>query len=132
MRSSFHVDNRKKYILILFKRLTQKLDGTTLTAEAEYSINFREQRKEFRLNLHWNEVNSYLFVNGFEIYKFKAKDSEINAALLCLDNVSVDDMRKTGLYRYVYDYSVDYNIIDVDDILDICIKCLDFFKKNVY
>ena len=129
-----HVDNRKKYILILFKRLTQKLDGTTLTAEAEYSINFREQRKEFRLNLHCIvlhlhciEVNSYLFVNGSEIYKFKAKDSEINAALLCLDNVSVDDMRKTGLYRYVYDFSVDYNIIDVDDILDICIKCLDFF-----
>ena len=66
-------------------------------------------------------------IYGIEIYQLKTKDSEINAALLCLDNVSVDDMRKTGLYRYVYDFSVDYNIIDVDDILDICIKCLDFF-----
>ena len=39
-------------------------------------------------------------------------------------------MRKTGLYRYVYDFSVDYVIIDVDDILDICIKwCLDVLKN---
>ena len=39
-------------------------------------------------------------------------------------------MRKTGLYRYVYDFSVDYVIIDVDDILDICIKWrLDVLKN---
>ena len=41
-------------------------------------------------SLNYNGVNSYLFVNGFEIYKFKAKDSEINVALLCLGNVSKD------------------------------------------
>ena len=28
-------------------------------------------------------------------------------------------MKKTGLYRYVYDLSVDYDTIGVDDILDI-------------
>ena len=32
---------------------------------------------------------------------------------------SVDNMKKTGLYGYVYDISVDYDAITVDDILDI-------------
>ena len=29
---------------------------------------------------------------------------------------SVDNMKKTGLYGYVYDFSVDYDSIDIDDI----------------
>ena len=32
---------------------------------------------------------------------------------------SVVNMKKTGLNGYVYDFSVDYNAISVDDILDI-------------
>ena len=32
--------------------------------------------KKFSLSLHYNRANSYLFVNGIEIYKFKTKDSE--------------------------------------------------------
>ena len=74
--------------------------------------------------LHYNGVNSYLFVNGTEIYKFKAKDLEIVATTLCLGNISkywsTDNMKKkTGFNGYVYDFSVDYNAIDVDDIKDI-------------
>ena len=73
--------------------------------------------------MHYNGANSYLFVNGTEIYKFKAKDSEIVATLLCLGNISnnfaVDNMKKTGLNGYFYDFSVDYDAIAVDDILDI-------------
>ena len=57
------------------------------------------------------------------IQKFKAKDSEIVASLLCIENISkdfsVDNMKKTGLNGYVYDFSVDYDAIAVDDILDI-------------
>ena len=45
--------------------------------------------------------NSYIFVNGDEIYKLKAKDSEINAALLGLVNVSKNKQKKPGLYRCV-------------------------------
>ena len=71
----------------LRKGSTQRLDDTTMTAEKEYAINFSEQQKKYCLSLHYNDVNSYLFVNGVEIYKFKAKYSEINAALLCLCNV---------------------------------------------
>ena len=75
------------------------------------------------MRLHYNGANSYLFVNGTEIHKFKAKDSETAASLLSLGNISkdfsVDNMKKTGLNGYVYDFSVDYDAIAVDDILDI-------------
>ena len=79
---------------------------------------------EFCLSLHYNGANSYLYFNGTEIHKFKAKDSEIVASPLCLGNISkdfsVDNMKKkTGLNGYVYDFSVDYDAIAVDDILDI-------------
>ena len=53
-----------------------------------YSINITEHTKKFCLNLHYNGANSYLFVNGNDIHKFKAKDSEIVATPLCLGNIS--------------------------------------------
>ena len=98
MSSSVYV-NRKKDILILGKGPTQELDDTKLTVEKEYAINFGEEHKTFCLSLYYNGVNSYTFV---EIYKFKAKDPEINAAPLCLGNVSkkfsASNMKKTGLH----------------------------------
>ena len=89
MSSSVHVDNKKKYILILGKSPTQGLEHT-ITAGKMYSINFTVTKEKFCLGLHYNGANSYLFVNGTEIYKFKAKDSEIVAAPLCLGNISKD------------------------------------------
>ena len=86
-------------------------------------INFAMTGKNLCLSLHYNGVNSYLFVNDTEIIKFKAKDSEIGATPLCLGNISkdwsVDDMKKTGLNGYVNDFSVDYDANAVDDKLDI-------------
>ena len=73
--------------------------------------------------MHYNGANSYLFVNGTEIVKFKAKHSEIASTPLCPLNISkdwsVDNMKRTGVNGYVYDFSVDYDAIAVDDILDI-------------
>ena len=73
--------------------------------------------------MHYNGANYYLFVNGTEIYKFKAKESEVAPSSLCLGNISknwsVDNMKKTGFHGYVYDFSVDYDSTDVDDIKDI-------------
>ena len=87
------------------------------------SVNFTDHREKCCLSLHYNEANCYLFVNGTEIIKFKAKDSEIVATPLCLGNISkdwsVDNMKKTGFTGYVYDFSVDYDSIAVDDIKDI-------------
>ena len=66
-----------------------------------YYINFTVTKKKFCLSLHYNGANSYLFVNGTEIYKFKVKDSENVAAPLCLGNISkdwsADNMKKQGL-----------------------------------
>ena len=85
-----------------------------------YAINFTVTTNKFCLSLHYNGANSYLFVNGREIIKFKAKDSEIVPSTLCLGNISkdwsVDNMKKTRVTGYVYDFNVDYNVTNVDDI----------------
>ena len=108
MSSSPHIDNKKKDILILERGPTQELEHT-LTAEKIYSINFTVTRKQFCLSLHYNGANSYLFVNGTEIYKFKAKYSGIVASPLCLGNISkdwsTDNMKRTGFNGYIYDFS---------------------------
>ena len=69
------------------------------------------------------EQTGIFFVNGKEIHKFTAKDSMIVLHNLCLGNVSKDfsasNMKKTGFNGYIYDFSVDYDAIAVDDILDI-------------
>ena len=91
MGSSIHIDNKKKDILV------------------------RLIRKKFCLCLHYNGANSYLFANGTEIIKFKAKDSEIVASPLYLDNISkdwsTDNLKKTELTGYAYDFSVGYNTL---------------------
>ena len=87
----------KKDILVLRKVPIQGLEHT-LTAEKMYSVNFTLTRKMFCLSLHHSEPNSYLFVSGKEIVKFKAKDSAIVGTPLCLGNISkdwsVDNMKK--------------------------------------
>ena len=118
MSFSAHIDNKKKDILVLRIGPTEELEHT-LTAERMYSINITVTKKKFCLVL----PNSYLFVNGTEIYKFKAKDSEIVAAPLFLGNISkdwsIDNMKKAGFNGYLYDFSMDYDATDVDDIKDI-------------
>ena len=138
----YHTNNKTKNILVLGKGFVLGLDNTTIYAEKFYSINFTENNRRFCLSLHYNGDKSYLFVNSKEIIKFKAKDSEIVVYPLCLGNfskdISVDNMKKTGLNEYVYDFSVDYDAIAGDDILDIHkyqmkknstkYKCLDSLK----
>ena len=123
MNSSVHIDNKGKVILILGKGPTQRLGEHSLTTEKVHSVNFTDHRKKCCLRLHYNVANSYLFVNNTEIIKFKAKDSNIIAAPLCLGNISkdtlVDNMKDTGLNGYAYDFSVDSDSISVDDIKNI-------------
>ena len=87
------------------------------------SINFTVTNKKFCFSLPYSGPNSYSFVNGTEIYKFNAKDSEIVVSPICLGNISkdwsVDNMKRTGFTGYVYNPSVDYDPIAVDDIKDI-------------
>ena len=104
MSTSIHIDNKKKDILVLRRGPMQGLEST-LTAEKMWSINFTVAKKKFCLSLNYNGENSYLFVNGTEIIKFKAKDSETVASPLRLGNISTDwatdNMKKTGKYILV-------------------------------
>ena len=67
--------------------------------------------------MHYNRENSYLFVDVVKIYKFKAKDSEINADPLFLDNTSkcfsADNIKKTELHGYEYDFSIILIILEL-------------------
>ena len=118
MNLSTKIDNRKKDILILGDGPKQG-SIPTLTAEKMYSINFTVTKQKFCLSLRYK----YYFVKGKEIIKFKATYSKIVATPLCLRNISkdcsVDNMKITAFNGYVYDISVDYDAIAVDDILDI-------------
>ena len=68
-----------------------------------YSINFTKSRVRFCLSLHYNGDNSYLFVNGAEIFKLKAKKYEIKDGQteIFLGNISrdfsVDNMKKNRI-----------------------------------
>ena len=73
MSFSAHIYN-KKDILVLGIGPIQGLEHVVI-AEKMYSINYSVTKKKFCLSLHDNGTNNYLFVNGREIYKFKAKYS---------------------------------------------------------
>ena len=101
MSSSVHANNKTNTILVLGKDFIQGLDKTTIYAEILYPINFTKTNTKFCLSLYYNGANSYLFVNGTEIIKFKnlkAKESNIVATPLCPGNISkdlsVDNMKK--------------------------------------
>ena len=87
-----------------------------------HSINFTKIDTKFCSSLNYNG-DSYLFVNGTENIKFKAKEYEIKPYSLFLGNILKDwwhgNMKKTGLKDYVYDFSNDYRAISVDNIKDI-------------
>ena len=75
-----------------------------------------QSRRKKCLSLHCNGAKSYLFV---EIIKSKAKDSEIKPTPLCLGNVSNKFLLIIWKRLDFINFSVDYDAIVVDDILDI-------------
>ena len=79
MSSCLHANNKSKDILILDKGRIQRLDNTSLAAEAEYFISFSRLERKFCLRLHYNGSNSFSFINATKIHQFKAKDCEIKS-----------------------------------------------------
>ena len=134
MSSSIHIDNKKKDILVLGRGPTQGLEST-LTADKMYSINFTVTKKKFCLSLHYNGGNSYLFVNGTEICKFKAKDSEIVASPLCLGNISkdwsTDNINKQDLL-VMFMILVQISVDDIKDIHNYLMKKNKSVNANIY
>ena len=87
MSSSANIDNKRS---LYKKRDISSWNRTNTRIRTYTDCRKNVAKKKFCLSLHYNGTNSYLFVNGTEIYKFKAKDSEIAATPLCLGNISKD------------------------------------------
>ena len=123
MSFSKHANNKANNIYVMGKDYIQKINDTTIYAEKMFYRNFTDSGHKFLLSLHYNDENSYLFVNGKEELKFKAKFNQIIQKNLCLGNLSHDwtknESTKTSLYGNIYDFVVDYRaIVGVDPIYD--------------
>ena len=121
--SSIHATNRPNNIYVMGKEFIQGINDTTIYAEKLFHNNFTELGVKFVLSLHYNGDNSYLFANGRQELKFKAKDDQIINEKLCIGNLSSErtksESEKTDLYRNIYDFVVDYKpIVGVNAIYD--------------
>ena len=120
MSLSVYIDNKNRNILILGEGLTQGFDDTTLTAEAIYPINFTQSNKRFVLSLHYNWSNSLLFVNAAkQINSKQKKQYPVLTSVNISKDFTFDNMRKTGLKWILNFFSVNFDPIDTNDILDI-------------
>ena len=100
------------------------VNGSFGSPEKKFSINFSKANTKFCLNLCYNVDNSYLFINGKEIFKFKAENKSVNfLTQFCLGSISnafgATESREVSLNGNVYNFSVDYSSIDKSGILNI-------------
>ena len=73
MNSSIHTTNRANNIYVMGKDFIQGTNDKTIYVEKLFHNNFTEFGVKFVLSLHYNVDNSYLFANGRQELKFKAK-----------------------------------------------------------
>ena len=121
--SVIHSNNKANNIFLMGDGFMQGINDTTLYAEKVYSKNFTQPSIKFVLSLHYNGDNSYLFVNGKQELKSKAKTENLVKEKLCTGNLSdkwsPSESKKTGLYGNIHDFVVNYkSIVGVDPIYD--------------
>ena len=88
MSFSVHATNRANHIYIVGTGLTEGINDTTIYAEKNFYRNSTDFGKKSVLSLHYNGDNSYLFVNGRQELKFKAKTAQLVKEKLCIGNLS--------------------------------------------
>ena len=123
MSFSVHATNRANNIYVMGTGLTQGIHDTTLYAEKKFYRNFADFGKKFMLSLHYNDDDSYLFINGRQELKFKCKTDQLVKEKLFIGNLSdqetTSESEKTGVYGKIYDFAVDYEqIVGTTKILD--------------
>ena len=115
MSFSVHATNRANHIYFMRTGLTQGVNNTTIYADKSFYGIFTDFGKKFRLSLHYNGDDSFLFVNGRQELKFKAETDQLVKEKLCIGNLSdqwtTNESEKTGLYGKIYDFVVDYEQI---------------------
>ena len=122
--SSSHAENCKNNVLVLGEGQTYSFNGSFGLPGKKFIIGFTKANTKLCLSLHYNANNSYLFVNGKEIFKFKADNENVNfPTQFCLrslsDRFNNAEPREVSLNRNVNDFSVDYRSIDQPDIWNI-------------
>ena len=123
MSFSKHANNKRNNIYVKGKDYVQKVNDTTIFAEKIYYRNFTDLGHKFVLSLHYNGNNSFLYVNGNQELKCKAKTDQLIKEKLCLGNLSdqwaTNESEKTGTYGKIYDFVVYYEqITGTDKIID--------------
>ena len=112
MSFSENTTNKANHIYLMGEGLTQGIHDTTLYVEKNYYRDFTDPGKNFVLSLDYNGDNSYLFVNGRQELKLKAKTDQLVKEKLCIGNLSdqwtANESGKTGLYENIYNILVDY------------------------
>ena len=117
--SSSHIVNHKNYFLVLHGGPAFCINGSFGSPEKKFSINFSKAKTKFCLHFHYNSDNNNLFVNGKEIYKFKASNKNVNfPSQFCLRSTS-NKFDYVDLEEVSLKFSVDYNAIDKYNILNI-------------
>ena len=116
MNFSVHTTNRVNNIYVMGIDLTQSI-------KKNFYRNFTDFGKKIMLSLHYNGDDSYLFVNGRQELKFKAKTDQLVKEKLCIGNLgdqwTTSESEKAGLYGNIYDFVVDYEkIVGVKTIYD--------------
>ena len=122
MSFSVHATNKANNIYVMGDGLIQGINDTTIYAEKNYWRNFTDPGKKFIISLHYNG-DGYFFVNGRQELKFKAKTDRLVKEKLCIGNLNdqwtASESEKTGLYRSIYDFILDYEeILGVKPIYD--------------
>ena len=102
-----HANNKANNNYVMGKDFVQGINYTTLYAEKEFHNKFTELGLKFVLSLHYNGDHSYLFANGYQELKFKAKNDPILKEKLCLGNLrkewTTNNSAKTEVYGNIYD-----------------------------
>ena len=110
MSFSVHATNRASHIYLMGTGLTQGINDTTIYAEKNFYRNSTDPGHKFILSLHYDSDNSYLFVNGRQELKFKAKTDQLVKKKLCIGKISdqwtASESEKTRLYGNIYDFVV--------------------------
>ena len=134
MSGSVHISNKTKDFLVLGKGFIQMIEKLQYT-QKKCILLILVQKIVCITSLHYNDDNSFLFVNGQKIIQFKAKDSIINnqntrASTLgtlttpgypsgASNHLSPININDTKLHGNVYDFFVDYTPISNENILKI-------------
>ena len=133
--SSSHADNRKNNFLVLGEGPTEDINDSMGPEERTFSINFSKTKTKFCLSLHYNGGNSYLFVNGKEIYEFNTDNKNVNCPTqFYLGTISKKieyfESEEVSYKGNFYDFSVDYDANDKSEILNIHKYLMDLLQLN--